>query len=98
MSVSKTFVVAFAATLAVTSGTTVLASDAVIQSIAKSTQTAPVVVPPVPPGIAAIFGPNAALVVGAVGVPGIIIGTVVIAGVIYSIVVPSTPSTTTTSS
>jgi hypothetical protein len=96
MTILKTLVGAAAATLIVTTGTSVLAGDAGIKPIAKSTQGIPV--PPVPPGITAIFGPNAALVVGTVGVPGVIVGTVVIAGVVYTIVVPSSPSTTTTTS
>lgn len=80
--------------VAISVGSAALADGTVIAPISKSTQAAPV--PPVPPAVTAIFGPNAALVVGTVGVPGIVVGTVVIAGVVYSVVIQPSSSTTTT--
>ena len=82
------------AALAVTSSSAVLAGTDAIKPLAKSTQA--LVVPPVPPWITAIYGPNASLVVGAVGVPGVVVGSVVIAGIVYVVVVDSDSSTTTT--
>jgi hypothetical protein len=91
MSISKVALAAAIAAATITSGSLAMAGDTTIKAISKSTQT----IPPVPPGITAIFGPNAALVVGTVGVPGIVVGTVVIAGVVYSVIVPTSSSTTT---
>jgi len=89
MTLNKITAAAVIATMAMVGATSVVA-DTKIQSISKSTQG----VPPVPPGLTAIFGPNIALVAGTIGIPGIILGTIVIAGVVYSIVQTSSSSTT----
>ena len=93
MSITKLTAAATLVALATTAGSVALAGDTTIKPITKSTQA----IPPVPPAITAVFGPNAALVVGTVGVPGVVVGTVVIGGAVFSVIIPSTTTTTTSS-
>ncbi|RMD46504.1 MAG: hypothetical protein D6832_07685 [Alphaproteobacteria bacterium] len=79
------------------------ASAKPLAATVKSTQTgaeeAGVVgsLPPVPPEMAAIFGEDATLAaVGAAGIEGTVVATLVIGGIVYVIVVPESSTTTTT--
>jgi hypothetical protein len=84
--------VAAAALVAVGSG--VSASEGLILPISKSTQAVPV--PPVPPVFTAVLGPNAAAVVGAIGVPAAVTAVVVVTTVVVVVATPTSSTTTTT--
>ncbi|MBZ0130309.1 MAG: hypothetical protein K8F59_14475 [Rhodobacteraceae bacterium] len=95
MSIAKLTGAAILATLAATAGTTALADGSMALPGFKSTQAAPVPPIPVPPWVTAVFGPNVALVAGGLA-PGVIaLGTVVIAGVVYSVVQGSSSTSST---
>lgn len=91
MTFTKILSVAVVAAMATTTATAVVAKAPGIVPIAKSTQ-----VPPVPPGVTSLFGPNVGIMAGAVGVPGIVIATVIIGGVLYTVFIDDSSSTTTT--
>ena len=77
------------AALVLATGSVVTAGNVTIKAVSKSTQT-----PPVPDGIKAILGDDVALWVGQIGVPGVVLVTIVIGGILFSIF--STSSSTTT--
>lgn len=94
MTFTKLTAAAAVAALAVTSGGVAMADGPAIKPISKSTQAVPV--PPTPPWVTAIFGENATLALGAVGTPGAVVGTVLIAGTVFLVIVNDSDSSTTT--
>ncbi|MCB1367006.1 MAG: hypothetical protein KDK00_04505 [Rhodobacteraceae bacterium] len=95
MSIAKLTGAAILATLAATAGTTALADGSVANPVYKSTQAVPVPPIPVPPWVTAVFGPNVALVAGGLAPGAIALGTVVVAGVVYSVVQASSSTSGT---
>lgn len=94
MSIAKLTGAAILASLAATAGTTALADGSVANPAFKSTQAVPI--PPVPPWVTTIFGPNAALIAGGTLGPGaIVLGTAVVAGVVYTVIEASSSTTGT---
>lgn len=91
MKISNIVAASALAALVLATGSAVTAGDTTIKAISKSTQA----VPPIPPGLTAIFGENIALFVGQIGVPGTVLGTVVIGGILYTIFSTSSSTTTT---
>jgi len=93
MTFIKLTAAAAVAALAVTSGGVAMADGPAIKPISKSTQAVPV--PPTPPWVTAIFGPNATLALGGIGTPGVV-ATVLIGGTAFLVIINNSDSSTTT--